>query len=1124
MPAGWAQSGRQGRPPLRRPIPLKALTSCFRSCWLSVAILLPLSTIAAPVDFNLPAAPVAETLLAFSKQARIEVLFSFDDLSRVTSTAVAGRYEPEDALAHLLRDTGYAARRNRTGKFTVTANLPPVGAIRGRLLAPKGGPAASVQVALAGTRRSTVTNGEGEFEFPAVMPGTHHLQATGAGYRPLQITNLEVRSGRTLSLETYTMQPAEDLIRLEPYVVRGKASGWGADRDSLPPPPTAAGNLDLHRTANDALPFTVFTRDEITRSGVVDLNEFLQRELLDSDTSTRPPEQNGSVDSFVAGSSNLKLRGFDAEETIVLVNGRRLPEIPTAVGRGATPPDVNFIPLSLVKRIEVLPVSASAVYSGNAVGGVINIVLRTDVDATATELTTTYTNATGGFDAPQISASLQHAQRLLEGRLRYQLSATYTRAVPPTEAELGYRQARTLVTTQPGDILYRATPNVRSADDTPLFATGTATVTSVAPGANGAGGLVAFASRQGVRSLDLFRSPGGLATSPDSFDYPYGRRQQRTAYFGSVVCDVFPWLELGVDGTYSSTVVNRGFNVFTADLALAGTSPLNPFGQDVNVSLNETAPALGENYSEARIEFSSAVLGLLLKLPADWRVSFDAQFAHNVTKYRGLAPADNDRWQQLVAAGSYNPLRDTQVFGPPAAFYDRVLVYYGGPGKFVTLGDYHTIDAAVRISNAALPLPTGLGVLNAGVDYRRNQLGGYTEQLAYADGSLAHTPNVWLGRTIQRFSFFGELQAPLLPVRALPAWLHNVEADLAARYVAADTAAEANLAPAGGLKLDLAGGWAVRASYSQANRFPNPHLSKLFAAPGPGGGVSTDTTDIFDPRRDQQHYGVQVSDEVNPNLRTEASATTTFGVILTRGKIHHLRAALDFTDTQKANELVALDKAQDVLNLESFYPLRVTRAPLAPGDAHGAGLVTSVLTGVVNVASRHSQNWNGSLDYAEHEFLGGTLELYARGIYFSRYERQALPGSPTVDELRLPDGFASGVMKFRANFGASWSNHDFGFGLDGHYFHSRLLPEDQRQLQGDQQIKPYWQFDAYVQTDLGRWLPWKSRHYDLHAQLRVNNVPGSNYPKYVYEGSGSRVQPYGDWRGRTYSLSLTATF
>jgi outer membrane receptor protein involved in Fe transport len=59
---------------------------------------------------------------------------------------------------------------------------------------------------------------------------------------------------------------------------------------------------------------------------------------------------------------------------------------------------------------------------------------------------------------------------------------------------------------------------------------------------------------------------------------------------------------------------------------------------------------------------------------------------------------------------------------------------------------------------------------------------------------------------------------------------------------------------------------------------------------------------------------------------------------------------------------------------------------------------------------------------------------------------------------------------------------------------------------------------------VGRWLPWKSSRYGLRGQLRVNNLFGTGFPKYANEGSGAGVQPYGDWRGRTYSLSLTATF
>jgi hypothetical protein len=52
----------------------------------------------------------------------------------------------------------------------------------------------------------------------------------------------------------------------------------------------------------------------------------------------------------------------------------------------------------------------------------------------------------------------------------------------------------------------------------------------------------------------------------------------------------------------------------------------------------------------------------------------------------------------------------------------------------------------------------------------------------------------------------------------------------------------------------------------------------------------------------------------------------------------------------------------------------------------------------------------------------------------------------------------------------------------------------------------------------------KSRRYGLRGQLRVNNLSGFDFPRYVNDSAGAGVQPYGDWRGRTVSLSLTATF
>ncbi|MEJ1971442.1 MAG: hypothetical protein WDM96_02705 [Lacunisphaera sp.] len=59
---------------------------------LTVCLAAPLAAAAAakPVDFNLPAGPATQSLLAFSQQARVEVLFSFDELKPVETPAVQG--------------------------------------------------------------------------------------------------------------------------------------------------------------------------------------------------------------------------------------------------------------------------------------------------------------------------------------------------------------------------------------------------------------------------------------------------------------------------------------------------------------------------------------------------------------------------------------------------------------------------------------------------------------------------------------------------------------------------------------------------------------------------------------------------------------------------------------------------------------------------------------------------------------------------------------------------------------------------------------------------------------------------------------------------------------------------
>ena len=81
--------------------------------------------------------------------------------------------------------------------------------------------------------------------------------------------------------------------------------------------------------------------------------------------------QGGNISNGSTGTATVDLRNLGPERTLVLVNGRRLvpgdPRNPVA--------DLNTIPASLIKRVDVLTGGASSVYGADAVAGVVNFVL-----------------------------------------------------------------------------------------------------------------------------------------------------------------------------------------------------------------------------------------------------------------------------------------------------------------------------------------------------------------------------------------------------------------------------------------------------------------------------------------------------------------------------------------------------------------------------------------------------------------------------------------------------------------------------------------------------------------------------------------------------------------------------
>lgn len=116
-----------------------------------------------------------------------------------------------------------------------------------------------------------------------------------------------------------------------------------------------------------------------TQSGKVEINELLQYAV---------PSFNANKQSGSDGADHIdpaSLRGLGPDQTLVLINGKRrhqssLINVFGTRGRGNTGTDLNAIPASSIKRIEVLRDGASAQYGSDAIAGVINIVLKDDVN------------------------------------------------------------------------------------------------------------------------------------------------------------------------------------------------------------------------------------------------------------------------------------------------------------------------------------------------------------------------------------------------------------------------------------------------------------------------------------------------------------------------------------------------------------------------------------------------------------------------------------------------------------------------------------------------------------------------------------------------------------------------
>ncbi|MBA2080172.1 TonB-dependent receptor [Rhodanobacter sp. PCA2] len=123
------------------------------------------------------------------------------------------------------------------------------------------------------------------------------------------------------------------------------------------------GSLIRRVDVETSNPVVTIDRAQIQATGKLTLGDLVQQLPAMTGGNVNPQVNNGGG----TGQSSINLRGLGSKRTLILVDGQRL-----------LSKDPNAIPADAIERIEVLPSGASATYGSDAIGGVVNFILRKD--------------------------------------------------------------------------------------------------------------------------------------------------------------------------------------------------------------------------------------------------------------------------------------------------------------------------------------------------------------------------------------------------------------------------------------------------------------------------------------------------------------------------------------------------------------------------------------------------------------------------------------------------------------------------------------------------------------------------------------------------------------------------
>jgi len=517
-------------------------------------------------------------------------------------------------------------------------------------------------------------------------------------------------------------------------------------------------------------PVTMVGAEQIGRQGATNVAE-----VLNEIPAFRPQATPSTTAIFMnnIGASTADLRGLGANRTLVLIDGRRV--VPATVAGGgfanANTVDLNMVPTSLIQRVEVVTGGASSVYGSDAVAGVVNLILDTNLQGLRASMQ--FGMAEAGDDE-EFGISLAGGTGFADGRGRIVAGFDYVNdmgsdgcysrdwcalsyntisnplinAARPELGRVAQGQAATLIV-----------PNARTATATNngIIAFGPLRGTEFLPG----GGT--FRHDYGTYyGAGIFQSGGGDEELAFYQHYPLSSPSERINSFAHAEFDVSDDVTLFLEGSYGR-VEGQTRGAQRRDLVTSPTSGIliqrtNAFLPDDVASLMDTnglsSVRIGRVWNDIGPQIGSVtretyrgVGGVEVALGSNWTANAYYQFGRTDYAQTGKHTTVNSRMNFALDAvrdpATGNPVCAATLAGNPLAEGCVPINPFGAGSPSFAAIDYVTATAsqttqltqhvaAMSLSGDLVDLWAGPLAVATGVEFRQDKAEGTADAISRA--------------------------------------------------------------------------------------------------------------------------------------------------------------------------------------------------------------------------------------------------------------------------------------------------------------------------------------------------------------------------------------------------------